>query len=128
MERVGKKFFCPPTHSNSALHLAVGMKRDAGTAGLDEDTNRESRIQWLAVMVTNVPVVDVVLCRVATTGTVDDVKFAVADDVWHRSGHDLRTSSFRLEMQGRHVPYSTNLSDLPAHLGTGLHFVVQLNH
>ena len=57
------------------------MKRDAETACLDEGTNRESRVQWLAVMVTNVPVVDVVLCRVAATGTVDDIKFAVADDV-----------------------------------------------
>ena len=62
--------------------------------------HRESRVQWLAVMVTNVPIVDIVLCRVATTGTVDDIKFAIADDVWHRTGHDLRTSSFCLEAAG----------------------------
>ena len=91
-------------------------------------THRESRVQWLAVMVTNVPIVDVVLCRVAATGTVDDIKLAVADDVWHRTGHDLRTSSFCLELQGRHVPFSTNLSDLPLHPGTCTHFSLRLTH
>ena len=100
------------------------MKRDAETAGLDENTNRESRVHWLAVMVTNVPIVDVVLCA----GTVDDIKFAVADDVWHRTGHDLRTSSFCLELQGRHVPFSTNLSDLPLQPGICVHLSLRLTH
>ena len=104
------------------------MKRDADAASLEEGTNRESRAQWLAVMVTNVPVVEVVLCRVATTGTVDDIKFAIADDVWHRTGHAVRKSSFRLELQGRHVPFSMNLSDLPFTPGACLHFVFQLSH
>ena len=104
------------------------MKRDAETAGVDENTNRESRVQWLAVMVTNVPIVDVVLGRMATTGTVDDIMFAVADDVWHRTGHDLRTSSFCLELQGRHVPFSANFSDLPLQPGTCMHFSLRLTH
>ena len=108
--------------------LTVSMKRDAEAANLEEGTNRESRAQWLAVMVTNVPVVEVVLCRVAATGTVDDIKFAIADDIWHRTGHDVRTSSFRLELQGRHVPFSTNLNDLPFTPGACLHFVFQLSH
>ena len=70
------------------------MKRDATAAGLDDSASCRPEVDWLMVKVCNIPVLDVLFCRVPATGTVDDVKYAVADALWQRAGLNLRPSQF----------------------------------
>ena len=89
------------------------MKRDATAAGLDGSTSCGPEVDWLMMKVCNVPVSDVLFCRVPATGTVDDVKYAVGDALWQRAGLNLRPCQFFLELQGHHVPFSMALSTVP---------------
>ena len=89
------------------------MKRDVTTASLDGSTACGLEVDWLMVKVCNVSGLDVLFCRVPATGTVDDVKYAVADALWQRVGLNFRPRQFFLELQGHHVPFSMALSRVP---------------